>query len=331
MSNCKLNVVREIERTLAGRLDQEQVTMVSEAVIKALANYDVTEMQTDIVPRESENERLLKQYCACLFVDGKSKHTIYQYRRACNRLAETIGKPFTEIGAYELRYFLACEKSRGVAASSVETYRAIFSAFFQWLANEEIIPKNPCANIKPGKINDAVRLPFSDVEIDALRSACETDKERALVELLLSSGIRVSEFSGLEISDIDPHKMTVHVRHGKGDKARVTYLTNVALKYLTAYWKNRKEDGVNAFYNGKHQPLGVCGVRYILNEIAKRAKVTNVHPHRFRRTFASGLAARGMDVQDIQRLLGHTNINTTMRYVYISSEKIESSYKQHIA
>lgn len=209
MSNCKLDVVREIERTLAGRLDQEQVTIVSEAVIKALANYDVTEMQTDIVPRESENERLLKQYCACLFVDGKSKHTIYQYRRACNRLAETIGKPFTEIGAYELRYFLACEKSRGVAASSVETYRAIFSAFFQWLANEEIIPKNPCANIKPGKINDAVRLPFSDVEIDALRSACETDKERALVELLLSSGIRVSEFSGLEISDIDPHKMTM--------------------------------------------------------------------------------------------------------------------------
>ena len=331
MSNCKLNVVREIERTLAGRLDQEQVTMVSEAVIKALANYDVTEMQTDIVPRESENERLLKQYCACLFVDGKSKHTIYQYRRACNRLAETIGKPFTEIGAYEIRYFLACEKSRGITASSVETYRAIFSAFFQWLTNEEVIQKNPCANIKPGKVNDAVRLPFSDIEIDALRSACETDKERALIELLLSSGIRVSEFSGLEIGDVDTQKMTVHVRHGKGDKARVTYLTNVALKYLTAYWNSRKEDGVSAFYNGKHQPLGVCGVRYILKGIAERAKVSNVHPHRFRRTFASGLAARGMDVQDIQRLLGHTDINTTMRYVYISNEKIESSYKQHIA
>ena len=331
MANCKLNIVREIERLLTGKIDQEKMAAVSEAVVKALANYDVTEMQTELVPRESENERLLKQYCACLFVDGKSKHTIYQYRRACNRLAETIGKPFTEIGAYEIRYFLACEKSRGVAASSVETYRAIFSAFFQWLTNEEIIPKNPCANIKPGKVNDAVRLPFSDVEVDALRSACETDKERALVELLLSSGIRVSEFSGLEIRDIDPQRMTVHVRHGKGDKERVTYLTNVALKYLTAYWESRKEDGVNAFYNGKHQPLGVCGVRYILKGIAERAKVSNVHPHRFRRTFASGLAARGMDVQGIQRLLGHTNINTTMRYVYVNDAQISSSYRQYIA
>lgn len=331
MSNCKLNVVREIERTLAGRLDQEQVAMVSEAVIKALANYDVTEMQTDIVPRESENERLLKQYCACLFVDGKSKHTIYQYRRTCERLAETIGKPFTEMGAYEIRYYLACEKSRGIAASSVDTRRAIFSAFFQWMTNEDIIPKNPCANIKRNKKKPQEEIPFSGVEIDALRGACKNDRERALVELLLTSGVRVAEFSSLKIHDIDPQKMTVHVRHGKGDKERVTYLTSVALKYLTSYWNSRKEDGDSAFYNGKHKPLGMDGVRHILKGIAKRAKVSNVHPHRFRRTLASDLAARGMDIQDIQRLLGHTNINTTMRYVYVNNAKVESSYKQHIA
>lgn len=331
MPNCKLDIVREVERNLAGIITREQMTMVSEAVIKALGNYDVTEMQTDIVPRDSENEKLLKQYCACLYVDGKSDKTVYQYRRVCTRLSEAIGKPFTEIGAYEIRYFLACEKSRGLAASSVELLRAVLSAFFQWMTNEEIITKNPCANIKPGKVNDAVRLPFSDVEIDALRSACKTEKERALVELLLSSGIRVSELAALELRDIDPLKMTVHVRHGKGDKERVTYITNVALKYLTAYWNGRSEDGVHAFYNGHHKSLGVCGVRFILKEIAKRAKVSNVHPHRFRRTFASGLAARGMDVQDIQRLLGHTDINTTMRYVYVSNAKIESSYKQYIA
>lgn len=331
MSDCKSNLIRELEASLADSMPKETISMVSDALMKALREYTVERIVTDLVPYDDQNERILKQYCACLFVDGKSKGTIYQYRRTCQRLADSLGKRFTEMGSYDIRYFLACEKDRGVSGRSCENLRSNISAFFQWMAVEEIIAKNPCAAIKPIKYVDQVRKPFADVEIDALRGACQTKKERAIVEVLLSTGIRVSELSGLDQADVDTHSLTVHVRHGKGDKERITYITNVALKHLAAYWNDRAENGVAAFYNGKHGRLNAGGVRHILNCLAERAAVENVHPHRFRRTFATGLAARRMDIQDIQALLGHSSINTTMEYVYTSELKTKASYQKHIA
>jgi site-specific recombinase XerD len=126
--------------------------------------------------------------------------------------------------------------------------------------------------------------------------------------------------------------MAVHVVHGKGGKERITYTTAVCLKHLLAYLTNRSEnDGAALFYNRSHEPLNAGGIRFILNGIAKRAGVENVHPHRFRRTFATGLARRGMEVQEIQQLLGHTSIETTMRYVTVDTDKVQSSYRQYIA
>lgn len=331
MSDCKMMLVQGLERSLAGVLPSDTIVMVSDMLMKQLQEYSVEKTGTEIVPYDDQNERILKQYCACLFVDGKSERTIYQYKRTCRRLADTLGKHYTEMGVYDIRFFLACEKDRGVSGRSCENLRANISAFFQWMTAEEIIPKNPCAAIKPIKYTDQVRKPFSDVEIDALRSACRSKKDRALIEVLLSTGIRVSEMASMEMGDIDSHSMAVHVRHGKGGKERVTYITNVGMKHLLAYWHERKEDGSSAFYNAKHMPLNAGGIRHILNTIAKRAGVDNVHPHRFRRTFATGLAARGMDVQDIQTLLGHSSINTTMEYVFTSDHKTKASYQRYIA
>lgn len=331
MSDCKSKLVRALEVSLADSIPKETIAIVSDALTKALREYTVEELVTDLVPYDGQNERVLKRYCACLFVDGKSEKTIYQYRRTCQRLADFLRKRYTEMTAYDIRYFLACEKDRGVSGRSCENLRANISAFFQWMSTEELITKNPCAAIKPIKYTDQIRRPFADTEIDALRGACQTKKERAIVEVLLSTGIRVSELSGLEKGDIDTHSMTVHVRHGKGDKERTTYITSVAVKHLTAYWNDRAENGSAAFYNQKHSRLNAGGVRHILNCLAKRALVENVHPHRFRRTFATGLAARGMDVQDIQTLLGHSSINTTMEYVCTSDVKTKASYQRYIA
>lgn len=331
MDKNKMAVLQTVEEKLVGALSPDQIALVSDAIAQALAPYDVIEGCRELVVYDDTNERILKRYSACLFVDGKSDKTIYQYLRSCRKLADAIGKPYTEMGVYDIRYFLACEKERGVSGRSVENTRANLSAFFQWMTREDLIPKNPCMNIKPIKYTDQVRLPFSSVEIDALRSACRTEKERALVELLLSSGIRVSEAAAMSVGDIDPVMMTVHVRHGKGDKERTTYLTSVAMMHLMAYWEERPEKGTAAFFNARHEPLNAGGIRHILNTIAKRAGVENVHPHRFRRTFASGLAARGMDVQEIQTLMGHTKIDTTMEYVYTDNQKVSASYRQYIA
>lgn len=328
----RMSLLQGIETAVVAQYGAEQATTIADIVAKALANYEVTERCTEIVEQDDQNERLIRKYNACLKVDGRSEKTILQYVRTVKKLSDVIQKPFTEMGTYDVRMFLALEKERGVSNVTLENTRANLSAFFQWLVNDEAIAKNPIATIRPITYHKEIKQPFSEVEIDALRGACETLKERALIEILLSTGVRASELISMKVRDIDQRTLAVHVIHGKGDKERVTYTTAVALRHLLAYFESRSEkNGQALFYNYKHEPLNDSGMRFILNRIAKRAGVENVHPHRFRRTFATGLAKRGMEVQEIQSLLGHTNINTTMRYVTLDDEMVRSSYSRYIA
>lgn len=321
--------IGRIKTRLGFKMDPEQAAAAVEAVIQELANYEITERETALVQYDDTNARILKRYCACLRIDGKSEGTIYQYRRTCVKLAEEIPKTYTEMGVYDVRYFLARMKETGIKNSTLETARANLSAFFQWLTMEDLIPKNPCMTIKPIKCTDEIRKPFTDTEIDAIRSACRTKKERAIVETLLASGIRVAELRDLNLRDVEFDRKIVHVLHGKGDKERTTYLTGIAVKHLQEYLRDRKTLAEPVFINRNGERITVGGIRFILKKIAKRAGVDDVHPHRFRRTFASGLASRGMDVQDIQKLLGHSNINTTMVYVHTDQTAVAMSYQKY--
>jgi site-specific recombinase XerD len=199
------------------------------------------------------------------------------------------------------------------------------------MVNEEIIPKNPIAQIKPIKCHQEVKKAFSDIEIDALRSACKSLKERALIEFLLSTGARVSEVAEMKVQDVNIETLSVHILHGKGDKERITYTTAVGMKHLLAYIHGRKETGDALFYSKNHEPIRTNGIRFILNNVAKRAGVSNVHPHRFRRTFATNLSKRGMAVQEIQKLMGHANINTTLVYIATDDSMVQASYKKYTA
>ena len=326
----RMEFIRSLETRLAC-LDPEVVRLVADAATKVLADYEITDRCTDLAPLDDPNAKTIKKYCACLLVDGKSQKTIKQYRRATTLLSEFAHKPFQELGAYDIRYYLACEKDRGISNTSLENTRRYLSAFFQWMLTEEMIPKNPMAAIKPIKCTDEVKLPFSDTEIDAIRSACQTSKDRAVVEMLLSSEVRVTELSLMNVADVDLTTMTVHVMHGKGDKERITYITPVAKMHLEKYISDRKETGEALFYNHSHERLTISGIRYILKQLQARSGVDNVHPHRFRRTFATGLAARGMSIHEIQKLLGHSDISTTMEYVSVSTEGIKASYNKYIA
>ena len=186
-------------------------------------------------------------------------------------------------------------------------------------------------NIAPIKYPDKVRLPFSTVEIDNLRHACRTTKERAIVEMLLATGVRVSELTGLLVNDVDLNSMSVHVTRGKGNKERTTYMNDLAKTHLQTYLAHRDNESQHLFLNNQKKPLSAGGVRHILKELGKRAGVSNVHPHRFRRTFATGLANRGMEIQEIKKLLGHSDINTTLEYVYTSDAKAHASYLKYSA
>lgn len=327
--DCREEFVSRIKTKIGNALDPEAAAAAIEAVIRELADYEIMERETALAIWDDANARILKRYSACLKLDGKSEKTIYQYMRSCKRLAETIGKPYTEMGAYDIRYFLAIQKERGVSNRSVENMRTNLSAFFQWMTCEEIIPKNPCMKIKPIKCADEIRMPFADTEIDALRGVCRNKKDRAIVEVLLATGLRVSELCDLNLCDIEFDRKIVHVLHGKGDKERTTYLTGVSMKHLQAYLAERRSLTPAVFLNRTGERITPSGIRVILKEIGKRANVDDVHPHRFRRTFASGLAARGMDVQNVRKLLGHSDINTTMTYVHTDEAAVAMSYQKY--
>ena len=324
-------IIQAIEHSLITVLDENQLQTVADVATRILADYEITERCTEVALRDDVNERLLKRYAACLTIDGKSSRTIEQYTRTIQKLSDSIGRPFTEIGAYDVRYFLACEKQRGIANSTLENTRSNLSAFFSWLVTEDVLQKSPMAAINPIKCPTEIKLPFSDVETDALRGACKTLKERALVEILLSTGVRVDELSKMERTDVDLSTMTVLVKHGKGGKERTTYTNNVARQHLIKYLESRKDGMTYLFVNKNFQQITTDGIRYILSTIADRAGVDGVHPHRFRRTFATRLAARGMEIQEIQKLLGHSKVDTTLRYIAVDDTQIQASYRKYIA
>lgn len=332
MSDLRLSLLKSIETCLYGALDPEEAGELTEQITIILGDYEVTERCTDVAVPDTTNEKILKLYCGCLVVDGKSEKTIYQYRRVVQRLGDFVGKPFPEMGVYDIRFFLASEKQRGMSDRSVENLRSNLSAFFSWLTDEEMIVKNPMNPIKPITYTDEIREAFSDVEIDKLRSACETTKERALVEVLLSTGVRVSELSLMNVGDIDVKNLEVNVLHGKGAQERKTFITPVAMAHLEKYLAERPEkEEVALFCNKDHERLRAGGIRHVLIEVSKRAGVDDVHPHRFRRTFATLLAKRGMDVREIQKLLGHKNLNTTMLYINTETETVKASYRRYVS
>jgi len=327
----RLSFLDEVETALANTFSPEDISIISNVVVKALSNYELSERCTALALQDNSNENLIRRFRACLMVEGRSNGTITQYTLTIRKLSETLQKPFTEMGVYDIRLFLALEQERGLSARTRENERANLSAFFTWMMNDEIIRKNPMAKIKPTKYKKEVRQAFSDVELDALRGACRTLKERAIFEFLLSTGVRVSELTSMKVEDIDFDKLSVHVVHGKGNKERMTYTTAVSAKHLIKYLNSRKECGELLFYNLCHEPLKPGGVRRTLKFIAERANVKNVHPHRFRRTFATMLAKRGMEVQEIQQLLGHSGLDTTMQYIVTDDTQVRASYNKYIA
>lgn len=331
MEDKRNKLLEEMKNVVICNVNPKQADDIINALTIVLGNYEVYDRCTDIAVRSDINEKLMQRYASCLLIDGKSLKTIAQYKRTLQRLEDYLGKPFPEMTSYDIRIFLAYDKQRGVSNRSLENTRMYVSAFFQWMTNEEIIPKNIVLSVSKIKYTKEIKKAFSDVEIDALRGACHSVKERALIEFLLSTGVRVDELSQMDRNDVDMVSMKVHVRRGKGAKERITYINNIGRKHLVTYLHSRDDNLLPLFLNYRHERLNTNGVRSILKTIAERANVDNVHPHRFRRTLATQLASRGMPIQEIQRILGHSSVSTTMQYIEVSDESVKSSYVKYTA
>lgn len=269
MADYKTKLISEVSEALVGQISQNDIEIVSDEMAIALRDYELTKRVTELVKYDGANEMILKRYKACLVIAGRSPKTIEQYERTAKKLFIALQKNYVDMSVSDLRYFLAYEKSRGVSNRTLENTRVQVSSFFTWLMDEELISKNPCRSIAPIKYPKEVKLPFSTIEIDAIRAACGSKKERAIIEVLLASGARVSELCSIKLSDINFDTLSIIVREGKGSKQRTVYINDLACKHLVDYLNSRNVTGDHLFYNKFKQPLCPEGVRHLLKNYRK--------------------------------------------------------------
>lgn len=319
-------LIQEVEKSLADKLTAKDIQAVIDALVDKIVNYDV-ELKPDAA-RCVDYDEYLKYYLDAKRVEGRSEKTLARYKYILDRFMQNIHVPLKDISIYHLRSYIMAEKQRGISDSTLEGDRYVFTSFFGWLHKESLIPNNPCANLNPIKCRKKVKVPFSSVDIELLKEACDNARDKAIIAFLYATGCRISEVCGLNVSDVDMVNGECTVL-GKGNKERTVFLDSVATMQLKNYLSTRKYQGDALFLAKGARRMTPSGVQFVLKELGKRAGVENVHPHRFRRTLATNLIDRGMPIQEVAAILGHDRIDTTMTYVYISKTNVKNAYRKY--
>lgn len=310
-------------------IDINTVAGLQNSITMLLDSYDISQRVTAIALRDTSSDKVIKVYAGSLLTEGKSKRTVEEYIRLLKTLYYEVGKSLLELNTSDIRIWLAKMQSKA-SLRTCENYRSYISAFYKWLVMEEYLDKNPCTRIKPIKYDDIKKFAYSDIELDKLRSSCVSKRERAIIELLLASGMRANELCNMCLDDVNFMNNELVVRHGKGGKQRVTYMNPIANLYLREYIESRNDSNPSLFISRLGHKLTVNSLEAEIRKLGTRANVVNTHPHRFRRTFATTMAKKGMAIQIIQQLMGHSNINTTMRYISLSANRIQNEYERFV-
>ena len=264
-------------------------------------------------------------------LEGLSQESLKYYRQVLRWMCDDIKKPVLEITADDLRTWLSTYHKKKVPSKvTLNNMRRVLSSFFGWLENEDLISKSPVRRIHNIKTDKVIKKTLSEKDIDALRESRTNIRDKVIIDFLFSTGVRVSELVRLNRSDIDFTERECVV-FGKGSKERIVYFDELTNKYLTEYLNNRKDDNHALFVSlfSPYKRLLKGGVETMLREAGKKTGIDKVHPHKFRRTMATQAAELGMPIEQIQHLLGHVRIDTTMAYVNVHQKNIKNSYREY--
>ena len=321
---AKVTLLNEMEKALSTELTAADMTRVLSILSDVLQPFQVS---VSLAGDAGGNDDLLKSYLAAMQVQGRSSKTLERYEYILRRMMQSVSVPTRNITVYHLRAFLAAEKQRGIADSTLESTRQVFSAYFGWLWRESLIPSNPVANLGSIKCQKKVKEIFDETDLERLKNGCKTIRDRAIIMFLKSSACRISEMTSLNRGDIDYTNRECIVL-GKGNKQRTVYLSRVACMLLKEYELSRKDENPALFAGLRGERLQPGGVRQMLKELSARTGVEHVHPHKFRRTEITELVKRGMPIEQVRELAGHEKLDTTMGYVVMDNTTVKGSYQK---
>jgi len=335
------NILEESSQYLKG----SQVQELNKTLNKHFEKYEIF-VQHEIRTHENyaeENQSILETFLSNKQLEGCASSTLYYYKMVISNFLKVVGMPLADITTQDMRNYLTYYQSINDASNaSVDNVRRILNGFFNTINNEGFIPTNPMSRIKHIKQEKKLKKPFTNFEIEKMRWSLETQKERyfgyseyevlrnkAIFELLLSSGIRVRELVQLNKSDIDLNSRTFTVM-GKGSKERECYFNTKTEYYLRKLLDMEKSRESNALFAGRgSERVGVHAVETMIRNLGKGVGV-KAHPHKFRRTFATNLINKGVPVEHVKEMLGHTNLDTTMIYAIVDRERVKQSHQQYI-
>lgn len=326
--DIKTNFINNVTTKLTDQFDQKSIIIIQNIITNELEKHELNEKSTSVEKANGDSiYNILKKYIATKRIEGLADSTLKRYASENLKMISFVAKPLNEINAFDIRYYLSYRKQSGtVANNTLDGMRRCYSAFFKWLQSEKIITDNPCIPLSQIKCKKTIKKPFSPMELEKIRLACSNIRDRALVEFLYSTGCRVSEVSRLNIFDITGNECLVT---GKGDKERIVYISQPAMLYLTKYLKTRSDNYPALFIGKGSERLSKTGIEAIVRRIGEKAGVENVHPHRFRRTLATNLLDRGMNIQDVAAILGHSDLKTTQIYCFISQNNVKGAYVKY--
>jgi integrase/recombinase XerD len=315
--------------------DGMTVSQIADVLDSVAADYDITQ-------KDDERELLALQEPVSMFiaakdVEDKSRRTLKLYRSVLSCFIQKIGKPVQKITTADIRDYLSSCKQRGHKNTTVGNTRRILNSFFEWCLLENIVQVNPVRRINSIKQEKSPRHAMQKIELEYLRNACTSLRDKALIDFLYSTGARVSELCNAKIDNIDWERKEVFIDHGKGGVSRLTYLNPEAEVSLKAYLFSRSDESPFIFARTRGHSAAPLDAKTVQNAIDKI--VTNSHrqfsvkitPHVFRHTIATVLLRNGMPVEQVQRFLGHANINTTMIYAEVKDDDVRRSHSMYAA
>lgn len=303
--------IKEVTTKMADFLDDNQRIRLREILTEICLNYQIEIIeQTKRQETQKNNTDILDRFIASKEIEGCSTRTLNYYRDNINKMLDTVNLPINEITTEILKNYLSDYKSNSNAGMvTIDNIRRTLSSFFAWLENEDYIVKSPVRRIHKVKTTRRVKETLTDENLEKLRDTCSNVRDLAILELLISTGMRVGEITRLNISDMNFQERSCIVL-GKGNSEREVYFSAKSKMYIEKCLETRTDDNEALFVSliKPYNRLGISGIEIAIRNLGKKANINKVHPHKFRRTMATMAIDKGMPIEQVQKLLGHIKI-----------------------
>ena len=330
--DMKETIIQAVLDGMRAVLTENQLDMLTDVTRKALSECEITPKATEEEQRNKENVELLGAFISSKKVEGCSDKTIHYYKSSIEKLIATVKKNVCDIATNDIRCYLAeQQEQRGLSRVTIDNLRRIYSSFFSWLEDEDYITKSPVRRIHKVRTDALVKEVLTDENIEVLRDSCQELRDIAMIDLLLSTGMRVGELVKINREDIDFQERQCVV-FGKGNKEREVYFNARTKIHLKKYLEQRTDTNP-ALFVSLHEPhtrLTISGVEVRLRQLGKRVNLNKVHPHKFRRTLATMAIDKGMPIEQVQKMLGHVKIDTTLHYAMVNQTNVKIAHRKFL-